>query len=251
MLGPVANRAQFNRVQEMIEHGIAEGAKLVCGGWAGRRTRPRLLCAADDLLGGATEMRIAQEEIFGPVLCMIPIDSVDEAVDIANDTVYGLPRHVQGGDLAAARAVARAIRAGQVHINHPAGIPRLRSAATSDRATVASTGDGLEEYLETKAILGIRIDPAASAVCLQISVKSSRKRGAIMTVALVLHRADGVPVSTSFRRAAFGKADPFARASRIAWEGPDSMIGAGPASSVKSRSQASLTSKPSSWWKAS
>ena len=68
-------------------------------------------------------MRIAQEEIFGPVLVIIPYDSVDEAVAIANGTVYGLGAHVQGSDLDAARAVAARIRAGQVHINYPAWNP--------------------------------------------------------------------------------------------------------------------------------
>ena len=72
-----------------------------------------------------------------------------------------------------------------------------------------------------------------------------------MTMALVLHRADGAPVSTSFRKAAFGKDDPFARHREIAWEGPNSMIGAEPASSANSKSQAFPTSKPSSWWKES
>jgi aldehyde dehydrogenase (NAD+) len=68
-------------------------------------------------------MQIAQQEIFGPVLCVIPYDSVDEAVRIANDTVYGLGAHVQSQDVDAARAVASRIRAGQVHINHPAWDP--------------------------------------------------------------------------------------------------------------------------------
>ena len=83
-------------------------------------------------------MRIAQEEIFGPVLVIMPYDSVDEAVAIANDTVYGLGAHVQGRDLAAARAVAARIRAGQVHINYPAWAPMRLSAATSARATAAN-----------------------------------------------------------------------------------------------------------------
>ncbi|TIP52283.1 MAG: aldehyde dehydrogenase family protein, partial [Mesorhizobium sp.] len=70
-----------------------------------------------------TSMRIAQEEIFGPVLCIIPYDTVEEAVTIANDTVYGLGAHVQGADLDAARDVASRIRAGQVHLNYPAWDP--------------------------------------------------------------------------------------------------------------------------------
>ena len=72
-----------------------------------------------------------------------------------------------------------------------------------------------------------------------------------MTVAIVLHRADGAPVSTSFRRAAFGKDDPFARHREIAWEGPDSMIAGRTSFIGESMSRAFPTSKPSSWWRAS
>jgi aldehyde dehydrogenase (NAD+) len=154
--GPVANRAQFNRVQEMIEAGIAEGARLVCGGPGrpvglerGFYVRPTLFSGVDP------QMRIAQEEIFGPVLCIIAYDSVDEAVTIANDTVYGLGAHVQGQDLPAARAVAARIRAGQVHINNPAWSPHAPFGGYKRSGNGREYGvEGLQEYLETKAILG-------------------------------------------------------------------------------------------------
>jgi aldehyde dehydrogenase (NAD+) len=101
------------------------------------------------------QMRIAQEEIFGPVLCIITYDSVDEAVTIANDTVYGLGAHVQGQDLAAARAVAARIRAGQVHINNPAWSPHAPFGGCKRSGNGREYGvEGLQEYLETKAILG-------------------------------------------------------------------------------------------------
>jgi aldehyde dehydrogenase (NAD+) len=109
--GPVANRAQFNRVQEMIGAGIAEGARLVCGGLGrppglerGFYVRPTVFSDVHP------QMRIAQEEIFGPVLSIIAYDTVDEAVEIANGTVYGLGAHVQGQDLVAARAIAARAR---------------------------------------------------------------------------------------------------------------------------------------------
>jgi aldehyde dehydrogenase (NAD+) len=154
--GPVANRAQFNRVQEMIGIGIAEGARLVCGGSGrpeglsrGFYCRPTIFSAVH------SEMQIAQEEIFGPVLALIPYDSVDEAVEIANDTVYGLGAHVQGEDLAAARAVAARIRSGQVHINNPAWSPHAPFGGYKRSGNGREYGlEGLEEYLETKAILG-------------------------------------------------------------------------------------------------
>lgn len=163
--GPVANRAQFNRVQEMIGVGIAEGARLVCGGPGrpqglerGYYVRPTLFSDVQP------QMRIAQEEIFGPVLAIIPYDSVDEAVAIANGTVYGLGAHVQGQDLAAARAVAARIRSGQVHINNPPWSPDAPFGGYKRSGNGREYGvEGLEEYLETKAILGYLDGPAPSA----------------------------------------------------------------------------------------
>ena len=154
--GPVANRAQFKRVQEMIEAGIAEGARLICGGPGrpqglerGFYVRPTIFSDVDP------QMRIAQEEIFGPVLAIIAYDSVDEAVEIANGTVYGLGAHVQGQDLAATRAVARRIRSGQVHINNPAWSPHAPFGGYRRSGNGREYGvEGLQEYLETKAILG-------------------------------------------------------------------------------------------------
>ena len=153
--GPVANRAQFDRVQEMIGAGIAEGARLLCGGLGrpeglklGFYVRPTIFCDVHP------QMRIAQEEIFGPVLAVIPYDSVDEAVEIANGTVYGLGAHVQGQDLGAARAVAARIRAGQVHINHPAWNPHAPFGGYKRSGNGREYGlEGLQEYLETKAII--------------------------------------------------------------------------------------------------
>jgi aldehyde dehydrogenase (NAD+) len=154
--GPVANRAQFHRVQEMIEAGIAEGARLVCGGPG----RPQGLergyyCRPTIFSDVHPKMRIAQEEIFGPVLAIIPYDSVDEAVEIANDTVYGLGAHVQGQDLVAARAVAARIRSGQVQINYPAWNPHAPFGGYKRSGNGREYGlEGFQEYLETKAILG-------------------------------------------------------------------------------------------------
>jgi aldehyde dehydrogenase (NAD+) len=159
--GPVANRAQFNRVQEMIEAGMAEGARLVCGGPGrpqglerGFYVRPTIF---SDVL---PQMRIAREEIFGPVLSIIAYDSVEEAVAIANDTEYGLGAHVQGQDLGAARAVALRIRAGQVHINNPAwdGYAPFGGYKRSGNGREYGVA-GVEEYLETKAVLGYGRQP--------------------------------------------------------------------------------------------
>ena len=159
--GPVANRAQFNRVQEMIGVGIAEGARLVCGGLG----RPEALsrgfyCRPTVFSAVHPQMKIAQEEIFGPVLVLIAYDSVDEAVEIANGTAYGLGAHVQGRDIGAARKVAAQIRSGQVHINHPAWNPEAPFGGYKRSGNGREYGiAGLEEYLETKAILGFGDGP--------------------------------------------------------------------------------------------
>lgn len=155
-LGPIANEAQFSRVQAMIQAGISEGAKLLCGGPGrvprfekGYYTKPTVFSE----VGSA--MRIAQEEIFGPVLCILAYDTIDEAVAIANDTVYGLGAHVQAQDLELGRAVASRIRAGQVHLNHPAWNPMAPFGGYKRSGNGREYGlMGFEEYLETKAIIG-------------------------------------------------------------------------------------------------
>jgi aldehyde dehydrogenase (NAD+) len=154
--GPVANEAQFERVQSMIELGIAEGAQLVCGGLGRPRGLNRGFYARPTIFSDVHQsMAIAQEEIFGPVLCVVPYDSIEEAIDIANDTIYGLGAHVQGGDLTLAREVAGQIRSGQVHINYPPWDPNAPFGGYKRSGSGREYGvEGLEEYLETKAVLG-------------------------------------------------------------------------------------------------
>jgi aldehyde dehydrogenase (NAD+) len=154
--GAIANLAQFDRVQTMIAVGIAEGAKLVTGGTgrpgglnAGLYVRPTIFSEV------RTGMRIAREEIFGPVLCIIPYDTVEEAVAIANDTVYGLGAHVQGTDMDLVRDVASRIRAGQVHLNYPAWDPHAPFGGFKQSGNGREYGvEGMLEYLEVKSILG-------------------------------------------------------------------------------------------------
>jgi aldehyde dehydrogenase (NAD+) len=156
VLGPIANTAQFRRVAAMIATGIEEGARLLCGGPGrpercdtGFFVRPTIFSDV------TSDMRIAQEEIFGPVLCLITYDTVDEAVAIANDTVFGLGGHVQGADIDQARDVARRIRTGQVHLNHPAWDAHAPFGGYKRSGNGREYGTlGFEEYLEVKAILG-------------------------------------------------------------------------------------------------
>ena len=117
-LGPLVSDIQFGRVQAMIEKGIKEGATLLVGGLGkpdgfdeGYWVRPTIFADANN------KMAIAQEEIFGPVLTIIPFDSEEEAIEIANDTPYGLAAYVQSGDLNRAERVAQKLRVGMVHIN--------------------------------------------------------------------------------------------------------------------------------------
>jgi aldehyde dehydrogenase (NAD+) len=160
MMGPIANGAQFGRVQAMIAAGLDEGARLVCGGPGQPEGLPEALKAGffarptvfSDVAGA---MRIAQEEIFGPVLVIIPYDTVDDAVAIANDTQYGLGGHVQGTDMVQARDVALRIRTGQVLVNYPAWDAHAPFGGYRRSGNGREYGVfGFEEYLEVKSILG-------------------------------------------------------------------------------------------------
>ena len=156
MIGPLANAAQFAKVQDLIQAGIDEGAKLVCGGTGRPAGLNRGFFARPTVFSEVTpEMRVAQEEIFGPVVVIQPYEDEEDAVRIANATVYGLSSHVQSADQEAARRVAGRIRAGQVHINYPvwsgyAPFGGYRQSGNGREYGVF----GLEEYCEVKAILG-------------------------------------------------------------------------------------------------
>ena len=154
--GAIANRAQFDRIQTMIGVGIAEGATLVAGGEgrpaglnAGFYVKPTIFSQV------RTDMRIAQEEIFGPVLCLIPYDTVEEAIAVANHTVYGLGAHVQGKNIEIVKDVASQIRCGQVHLNYPAWDPHAPFGGFKQSGNGREFGiEGMLEYLEVKSILG-------------------------------------------------------------------------------------------------
>ncbi len=154
--GPLANQAQFEKVQRMIQQGITEGAKLVAGGVGrpdglskGYYVKPTVFSDVRN------DMTIAREEIFGPVLCMIPYKDDDDAVRMANDTPYGLAGFVSSGNIERARSVAKRIRAGNVHINGA----RVDFAGCFGGYKQSGNGRewgeaGLEEFLELKAIFG-------------------------------------------------------------------------------------------------
>ena len=155
-IGPVVNKRQWEQIQGYIQQGIEEGARLVAGGLGlpegmnkGYFVRPTVFA---DVKPGMT---IEREEIFGPVLCMIPFDSDEEAVKIANDTPYGLTNYVQSADGARRNRLARALRAGMVEMNgksRGAGAP-FGGVKASGRAREGGVW-GIEEFLEVKAISG-------------------------------------------------------------------------------------------------
>jgi aldehyde dehydrogenase (NAD+) len=120
VLGPVVSRAQFDKIQRLIETGISEGATLAAGGPGRPAGLDRGYYVRPTVFGGVTsDMTIAREEIFGPVLSILPYRDEDEAVAIANDTPYGLAAYIESGDPERARALARRLRAGSVYVNYP------------------------------------------------------------------------------------------------------------------------------------
>jgi aldehyde dehydrogenase (NAD+) len=155
-IGPVVNELQFNKIQALIQVGIDEGARLVAGGTGrpeginqGFFVKPTVFADVNN------DMTIAREEIFGPVLAMIPFDTEADAIAIANDTPYGLTNYVQTQDGARANRMARALRSGMVEMNGQA-----RSAG-SPFGGMKQSGNGreggifgIEDFLEVKAVGG-------------------------------------------------------------------------------------------------
>jgi aldehyde dehydrogenase (NAD+) len=155
-MGPVVSKVQWDKIQGLIQQGIDEGAKLVCGGTGlpdgvetGHYVRPTVFSEANN------DMVISREEIFGPVLTMIPYDSEEEAIRIANDTPYGLAGYVQSGDMDHARLVAAKIRAGNIHINGASGGADIPFGGYKQSGNGREWGShGFTDYLEIKAIEG-------------------------------------------------------------------------------------------------
>ncbi|GAA0999988.1 aldehyde dehydrogenase family protein [Nocardiopsis tropica] len=153
-LGPLVSAAQLEKVRGYVRLGVEEGARLVTGGPEPVEGRDRGYYAKPTVFADVrNDMRIAQEEIFGPVLVMIPYDTVEEAVAVANDTVYGLNAAVWSADRESGLAVARRLRAGQVELNGGALNPRAPFGGYKRSGNGREWGlAGLEEFCEVKAV---------------------------------------------------------------------------------------------------
>jgi aldehyde dehydrogenase (NAD+) len=156
-LGPVVSKLQFERVEGYIAKGIAEGAKVVTGGSGrpdglakGYFVKPTIFSNVRN------DMTIAREEIFGPVLCILPYDSEEQAVQIANDTPYGLAAYVWSKDNLHARRIGAQIRAGQVTLNGAAGSMNTPFGGFKMSGNGREWGEfGLRDFLEVKAVIGV------------------------------------------------------------------------------------------------
>ena len=157
-LGPVVNESQFNKIQGLIQKGIDEGAELVTGGVGRPENLNRGFYVRPTVFAGVTnDMTIAREEIFGPVICILPYKDEEEVIRLANDTIYGLAAYVQGADLEHARKVAAQMRAGNVHVNYPMGDTAAPFGGYKQSGNGREYGKwGLEEFLETKAVIGYK-----------------------------------------------------------------------------------------------
>lgn len=155
-MGPVANRAQFEKVQTLLQKGVAEGARLLAGGPGRPEGLDRGYFVKPTIFADVTnDMTIAREEIFGPVLTMMPYRDEEEAVRIANDTVYGLSGYVYSGDLERAQRIARRLRTGMVHLNGAPTDPNAPFGGYKQSGNGREWGRaGFKEFLEVKAIMG-------------------------------------------------------------------------------------------------
>ena len=156
-LGPVISKDQYDRVQSYIQKGIDEGATLVTGGLGkpegletGYYVQPTVFADVDN------QMTIAQEEIFGPVMSIITYNTLEEAIDIANDTIYGLAGYVIGNDKEKLTEVAKSIRAGRITVNKAPSDYGAPFGGFKQSGIGREWGAyGIEEYLEVKSIIGL------------------------------------------------------------------------------------------------
>ena len=154
-LGPLVSKNQFDKVQKLIKKGIEEGANLVAGGTGRPNGYEKGFYARPTIFGNVSnQMVIAKEEIFGPVLVIIPYDDLEEAISIANDTIYGLAAYVTGEDREKCLEISRELRAGQISINYGSSGPSAPFGGYKQSGNGREKAEwGLTEFLEVKAIM--------------------------------------------------------------------------------------------------
>jgi len=155
-IGPVVSGVQYAKIQKLIQTGIDEGAELIVGGPGRPEHLNRGWYVRPTVFAGVTnDMTVAREEIFGPVLVILPYADEDEAVRLANDTVYGLAAYVQSADPVRARRVSAQLRAGNVFLNYPAWDSGAPFGGYKQSGNGREYGKwALDEFLETKAVVG-------------------------------------------------------------------------------------------------
>ncbi|WP_422319669.1 aldehyde dehydrogenase family protein [Roseiarcus sp.] len=155
-LGPVVSQVQFEKIQRLIEAGIHEGARLVAGGPGRPPGLNRGYYVRPTVFGAVRPgMTIEREEIFGPVLAVMSYENEDEAVRIANDTVFGLAAYVSSSDIDHARAIAARLRAGTINLNYPAWDVHAPFGGYKQSGNGREYADfGIDDYLELKAVVG-------------------------------------------------------------------------------------------------
>ena len=158
-MGPVVSEVQFNKIQALIQKGIDEGATLVTGGVGRPEGLNRGYFVRPTVFANVTnEMTIAREEIFGPVLSILPYDTEADAIRQANDTVYGLSGYVQSGNIEHARKVASQLRTGNVHLNGAGADFKSPFGGYKQSGNGREWGEfGFEEFLEVKAVMGYQV----------------------------------------------------------------------------------------------
>ncbi len=155
-MGPVISQLQYDKIQAMIQAGIDEGATLVTGGTGRPEGLNRGYYVRPTVFADVTpDMRIAREEIFGPVLCILTYETPAEVIALANDTVYGLAAYVQSGSRERAQEISRKMRSGNVYINYPKGDLNAPFGGYKQSGNGREWGQwGLEEFLEIKGVVG-------------------------------------------------------------------------------------------------
>lgn len=158
-MGPVVSETQYNKIQGLIKKGIDEGATLVTGGLGRPEGLNRGYYVRPTVFANVTnDMTIAREEIFGPVLAMLPYDTEEQAIAEANDTPYGLSGYVQSGSIEHARKVASRLRTGNVHLNGAGADFGAPFGGYKQSGTGREWGEhGFKEFLEVKAVLGYQV----------------------------------------------------------------------------------------------